>query len=229
MNTYRTLAAAAVLGAATLVAAASFTRDRDQTRTPLRPAPAPGGQAAQPRPPQPTQPAQPPQTAQPSRRPPQTTTPQHAVPRPSQPSRPNVRPPVRPQVFPMDIYPYWPLFDLDLYYQFPYGPYPYYGYGYAYPPYYYPVPTPGYETEVEAEAPGSVRIDIPQKDATVYVDGFYVGIVEDFNGDKEPLNLTPGPHRLEIRAPGYETATFDVNIQSGRTIRYRTALQPASP
>jgi hypothetical protein len=52
--------------------------------------------------------------------------------------------------------------------------------------------------------------------------------VEDFNGDHEQLNLTPGPHRLEIRAPGYQTATFDVNVQAGKTITYRSALQPAT-
>ena len=135
---------------------------------------------------------------------------------------------MRPQVHPSYIYPYWPLFDLDFYYQFPYGTYPYYRYGYPYPPYYYPVPTPGYETDVEAEAAGSVRIDIPQKDATIYLDGFYVGMVKDFDGDNEQLNLMPGPHHLEVRAPGYETATFDVNVQSGKTITYRTALQPTT-
>ena len=139
-----------------------------------------------------------------------------------------MRPPVRPQMHPSYIYPYWPLFDLDFYYQFPYGTYPYYRYGYPYPPYYYPVPAPEYETDIEAEAAGSVRIDIPQRDATIYVDGFYVGMVEDFNGDTEQLNLVPGPHHLEIRAPGFQTAIFDVNIQSGKTITYRTALVPAS-
>jgi hypothetical protein len=227
MNTYRYLAAAAVLVAATFVSASSFTQDRDQTRTPPRPAPSQSAQPAQPRPPQPATPAQPPQGSQPSRRPPQTTTPQHAFPRPPQTQGPG-RPPVRPRVVPNDVYPYWPLFDLDFYYRFPYGPYPYYRYGYPYPPYYYPAPTPGYETDIEAEAAGSVRIDIPQTDATIDVDGFYVGLAEDFNGDHEQLNLTPGPHHLEIRAPGYQTATFDVNVQSGKTITYRSALKPAT-
>lgn len=135
---------------------------------------------------------------------------------------------MRPYTYPNYIYPYWPLFDFDFVYRFPYGVYPYQRYGYPYPPYYYPVPTPGYESGVEVDAGGSVRIDIPQKDATLYVDGFYVGVVEDFDGETEQLNLAPGPHHLEIRAPGYQTATFDVNIQSGKTITYRTALQPAT-
>jgi hypothetical protein len=232
MNTYRTLAAAAVLVAATFVAASSFTQDSGQTRTPPRPAPAQGAQSAQPaqpRPAQPAQPSRPPQTSQPSRRPPQPTPPQHAVPRPPRPPQ-TTRPPVRSQVHPSYIYPYWPLFDLDFVYQFPYGAYPYYRYGYPYPPYYYPAPAPGYESDVVAEEVegGSVRVDIPQKSATIYVDGFYVGVVEDFDGETEPLNLAPGPHHLEIRAPGYQTAAFDVNIQSGKTITYRAALQPES-
>jgi hypothetical protein len=139
-----------------------------------------------------------------------------------------VRPPVRPQIYPNYIYPYWPLYDLDFYYQFPYGTYPYYRYGYPYPPYYYPAPaTPGYESDIEVEAAGSVRVDIPQKNASIYVDGFYVGMVEDFNGDSQQLNLAPGPHHLEISAPGYQTAAFDVNVQPGKSITYRTPLQPA--
>lgn len=78
----------------------------------------------------------------------------------------------------------------------------------------------------ELDAHGSVGIDVPQRDAAVYVDGFYVGVVDDFNGALEHLNLTPGPHRIELRAPGFETTTFDVNIEAGRVIVYRTPMRP---
>jgi hypothetical protein len=36
------------------------------------------------------------------------------------------------------------------------------------------------------------------------------------------LNLEAGPHRIEIRTPGYDDAVeFDVAIQPGRTITFR--------
>jgi PEGA domain-containing protein len=58
----------------------------------------------------------------------------------------------------------------------------------------------------------------------VYVDGYYVGIPDDFNGE---LELAAGPHRIELRAPGYETLTFDVQIAPQRSVTYRGALKPA--
>ena len=39
------------------------------------------------------------------------------------------------------------------------------------------------------------------------------------------LALTPGPHHVELRATGYQTLTFDVNIEAGKTITYRLPMQ----
>jgi hypothetical protein len=56
----------------------------------------------------------------------------------------------------------------------------------------------------------------------VFADGYYVGIVNDFDGIFQHLNLEAGPHTIEIRLPGYNDAIrFDVVIQPGRTITYR--------
>jgi hypothetical protein len=111
-----------------------------------------------------------------------------------------------------------------------YGPYRYgyaWGYpsfGYGYPAYGYGYPAYGYG---RYRAYGGVRIDLPQKDAEVYVDGYFAGIVDEYDGAFQQLNLEPGAHRIEIRAPGFMTINFEVNIQPGRTITYRTALRPA--
>jgi hypothetical protein len=74
-----------------------------------------------------------------------------------------------------------------------------------------------------------VRLNIPQRDAQVYVDGYYAGIVDDFDGVFQHLDLTAGPHRIEVRAPGYEPLTVDVNVEPGRTITYQGDMQPARP
>jgi hypothetical protein len=92
------------------------------------------------------------------------------------------------------------------------GPYPY-GYGYGYAP----------------RVSGGVRLDLPQLDAEVYVDGYYAGVVDDFDGAFQQVNLEPGPHRIEVRAYGYEPVSFEVNSQPGRTITYRAALRPMQP
>ena len=102
-----------------------------------------------------------------------------------------------------------------------YSPWPYpYGYApwYGYPGYVAVAPGAGY---------GGVRIVVGQRDAEVFVDGHSIGVVDDFDGTFQQVNLEPGPHRVEVRRDGFEPVTFDVNIQPGRTVTYRTPLRPA--
>jgi len=72
--------------------------------------------------------------------------------------------------------------------------------------------------------PGDVKFDVSPKDAEVYADGFYAGIVDDFNGSQH-LRLTPGHHHIELKMNGYEAVVVDVSIESGRSITYRATLK----
>ena len=71
---------------------------------------------------------------------------------------------------------------------------------------------------------GSLKLKVSPSDATVYVDGFYAGVVDDYDGMFQRLHLEPGAHRVEIRKDGYETLTFDVRITPDRTITYSGEL-----
>jgi hypothetical protein len=65
---------------------------------------------------------------------------------------------------------------------------------------------------------------VAPKQAEVYIDGFYVGSVDAVNisgGLRTPV----GWHRLEFRAPGYQTPAVNVTIEAHRTMRYHLALQ----
>jgi hypothetical protein len=70
-----------------------------------------------------------------------------------------------------------------------------------------------------------VSFEISPSDATVLVDGTYVGTVDQFGPQTEPLRLTPGRHRIEIRANGLQPMAFDANIVAGQVIPYRGTLQ----
>lgn len=72
---------------------------------------------------------------------------------------------------------------------------------------------------------GGLKLKIKPSDATVYVDGYYTGVVNDFDGVFQKLTIEPGTHRVEVRAPGYETLTFDVRIEAGHTSTYRGELK----
>lgn len=100
-------------------------------------------------------------------------------------------------------------------------------YGYGYPGYYsgYPSTTYGYGRGTHA----SLRILDAPRHAQVYVDGYYAGIVDDFDGVFQHVELTPGPHRIEIVAGGFAPVTFDVQAQGGRTLTYRARMTPYRP
>ena len=149
-----------------------------------------------------------------------------AVPRTGPPPR-NISPRVI-GVAPYRPYYYRPTFRTGFgYYSYPYGyryGYPAYGYGYPYG--YYPVPPPGYLSVIPGRPYGGVRIVDAPRDAEVFADGYYVGIVDDFDGVFQHLNLEAGPHRIEIRAPGLPPIAFDVRVEPGQTITYRAAFRP---
>ena len=160
-----------------------------------------------------------------------------AVPRPpvSYPGRPGVGHPIYPgrpgYGYPGYGYPYYPAYGYGYPYYgygygygYPYGfsigfsfGYPWYGYGPAYPAY-------GYGYGGGYPPYGGVRLDLPQRNAEVYVEGAFVGKVDEFDGTFQQLNLEPGNHQIEIREPGRAPVTLDIRVQPGRTTTYRGDL-----
>ena len=86
-----------------------------------------------------------------------------------------------------------------------------------YPPY-------GYGSGSNYNYEGSLRLRVEPRDASVLVDGYYVGTVDDFDGVFQRLYVEAGPHRIEIRAPGHEPLTFDVRLDPGRVATYTGEL-----
>src|SRR5262245_58155441 len=128
------------------------------------------------------------------------------------------------------------------------GGYPYYSY-YPYYPWYYPgyYPwgyggigfgfswySPGvygggygpyYGGGYYAHYDGAIRIKVQPSKAEVLVDGYYVGIVDEFDNPFQQLQLESGPHRIEVRADGYEPLSFEVRIVPGKTITYKADMK----
>ena len=69
-----------------------------------------------------------------------------------------------------------------------------------------------------------MSFEITPGDAQVYVDGQYLGTVNQFTPSSQPLGLTTGRHHVQISAPGYRTMEFDVNILAGEVLPYQGAL-----
>ena len=112
------------------------------------------------------------------------------------------------QVVPYRPYIYRPSWSIGVYYG--YGDY--YPYGYTPDGYFDPIPGHYY---------GGVRITGAPRDARVFADGYFVGIVDDFDGIFQHINLEAGPHHIEIQWGDAQPVAFDVNVRPGETITFR--------
>lgn len=109
-------------------------------------------------------------------------------------------------------------FGYGSYYGYPYGSsYGYGGGGYG-GGYVYGGSAGGYRDA------GSIRLKVKPEEAQIFVDGYFAGTVDDYDGIFQRLTLTAGAHRVEIRAPGYQSHSFEVQIVPGETITYRGDL-----
>lgn len=99
------------------------------------------------------------------------------------------------------------------FYGYYWGPYSYYS------PYYYPAPA--YYSPY-----GEIRTEVKPKEASIYVDGDYVGFVDQYDGWWQRLNLEPGRHRLVFRAPGFVPYVIDVRVLPGQDQHIKYQMQP---
>jgi hypothetical protein len=94
---------------------------------------------------------------------------------------------------------------------------PWYGSQYPWRPYPY-----GYYGTPEA----SVRLEVTPRDAEVYVDGYYAGVVDDFDGAFQRLRVEPGEHEIEIYREGFRPFSQKVYLTPDNTFRVRQTLLP---
>jgi hypothetical protein len=93
-----------------------------------------------------------------------------------------------------------------------YGPWGQWPRGY-YPRYYMP------------EFPGSLRLDVDQKQAEVFVDGWLAGVVDDFDGFFQSLTLRPGEYEIAIYLEGYRTERLSLLVAPGSSRRIKLQMQ----
>jgi hypothetical protein len=99
--------------------------------------------------------------------------------------------------------------------------YPYYGYGYGYPAYGYPYYGPGYY-----DSSASVRLQVTPREAEVYVDGYFAGMVDSFDGTFQRLRVAPGDHEIQVFMPGHRSFSQKIYLQPGVTFNVRHTMEP---
>jgi hypothetical protein len=71
---------------------------------------------------------------------------------------------------------------------------------------------------------GELRLKVQPRDAQVYIDGYYAGRVDDFDGIFQSLKLEEGEYQVEIVLPGFEPLAFNVRIFPGQKTTYEGDL-----
>lgn len=130
-----------------------------------------------------------------------------------------------------------PTYVRPLWYYDPWFDDPFYQWGGIYGPYGYP-PYGRYAIDPGA----AVKLEVKPKQAEVFVDGYYAGIVDDFDGAFHRLRTTPGEHEIELYLDGYRTVRQKVYLQPDNTFKLKYQMeklgggepqeprpQPASP
>jgi hypothetical protein len=102
----------------------------------------------------------------------------------------------------------------------PYGWYPaaYYG-QYPYPPYRYA----SYYEE------SSLRVQVKPLDAEVYVDGYFVGLVDSYDGVFQRLHLPPGEHLIEVFHERYRPIREEMRFTPRQGYELKREMEPLAP
>ena len=83
---------------------------------------------------------------------------------------------------------------------------------------------PSATLSIDQRPTGGLQLDVEPRRALVYVDGLYVGMVDDFSGYYHHLETGAGLHVIEVIAPDYEPLAAEVMVSAGRTTTYRASL-----
>jgi PEGA domain-containing protein len=87
-------------------------------------------------------------------------------------------------------------------------------------------PFPPYRTAVHDS---SVRLEVTPRQTEVFVDGYYAGVVDDFDGMLQRLRVEPGQHEITLYHDGYRTVRQRVYLVRDRTIKIRLQMEPLAP
>jgi hypothetical protein len=134
-------------------------------------------------------------------------------------------------------------------YGYRYGYRPYYGYyGYGWPyygfglsvgyPYWgaygwgYPYAWGGYwggyygRSYDAGDYQGAARLEVKPRETEVFVDGYFAGVVDDFDGFSQRLRLEPGEHEVTLFLEGHRSLTRKMLFTVGQTFKLQHEMEP---
>jgi len=74
-----------------------------------------------------------------------------------------------------------------------------------------------------------LKTEITPKQTEVYVDGYYAGVADDFDGVFQRLYTSPGGHAVTLRLNGYRTITRNIYVRPDSTYKLRETMEKLAP
>lgn len=99
------------------------------------------------------------------------------------------------------------------------------GYDGVYEPYAY-AQFPPYSGGYRYDDSASLRLQVGPRQTEVFVDGYFAGTVDDFDGVLQRLHLEPGEHDIELFLAGHRPHAQRVYLQPHKTFRIRHQMVP---
>jgi hypothetical protein len=75
----------------------------------------------------------------------------------------------------------------------------------------------------------TVKIVVNPNRAAVFVDGQFVGHVDEFNGAHQGMLVVPGAHKITVALPGYRSFETEINAQANQKVEVKTDLVKSGP
>jgi hypothetical protein len=83
--------------------------------------------------------------------------------------------------------------------------------------------------EKDARAPfptvtSEIRLSVNPNRAAVFVDGVFVGHVDEFDGVGQAMLIAPGKHKISLSLPGYQTFDTEISLLADQKFELKTDL-----
>lgn len=85
-------------------------------------------------------------------------------------------------------------------------------------------PTAPAQGPSDSEKMGSLALRVVPPSAAVYLDGEFLATGRELGQLENPVAVKPGPHRLDVVAPGFRGETREVQVAPGETVRLNVTL-----
>ena len=103
-------------------------------------------------------------------------------------------------------------------------------FGFYFGPYYGPYyPFPGPFAGPVRYSASAIRTRITPVDAQVFVNGYYAGVADDFNGVFQRLSVPAGEHTIEFALNGYRPYRQKIYVAAGDTLDLTHQMVPLGP